>query len=145
MEKLSQLYLSYADSKLTGNISLYRRRDTTVVEVVLNGNPDNNFNLIATLVLDVLSESACTHCVLNICDLSFYETDAVNEYSVGGVVTIISTAVDQGAVVAIISDDTDFRSIIDRAFKKHKRYKNIRTFSSHEVCGLTPDQVMMQF
>ncbi len=132
MEKQCQLLLSYADNSFAANISLYRSTANTVAEVILSGAPDNKFSMIATVIFDVLTESECSHCVLNINDIDFYENQVVNEFAVGGVVTIITSAIEQGASVAVITDDSIFRNIIHQAFKKHKRCSKVKTFSVQE-------------
>ena len=128
-------------NQVSGNITLFTAFSKNIVEVVLSGNPDSRLDIISTVIIDLISESRCAQCVLNICDLLFYNDGDVNEYSVDGVVSIISTVIEQGASAAIISDDSNFRNIIGQAFRKHKKSSKVRTFSSREVAGLDSEEI----
>ena len=136
MDKQGQLLLSYADNALTGNISLYESFTRTVAEIVLSGTPDHRFNLVSTIIVNLICESGCTHCVLNINDLCFYQENVVNEVAVGGIVAIINAAIEQGANIAIVTDDSFFRNIISLAFNKHKRCSKVRAVSTTEDHGI---------
>ena len=136
MEKQCQLYLSYADNRFTCNISLYRTITSSIGEVVLAGVPDGKFKMITTIILDALFESAVDSFIFNINDVDFYENRSVNEFAVGGVVTIISSAIEQGATVAVITDDANFRNVIYQAFRKHKKFSKVNTFSTTDYLSL---------
>ncbi len=132
-KKFGQFILQYATETLSCTINLFSTRGGTLAEVVLAGTAETGINLITTVIIAAITECQATEVIINIDDLTFYDQKIINEANVGGVVTLVSFTIDQGASAIVITDDQFFRDTIRNAFAKHKRYSRLTVLSKNEA------------
>ncbi len=128
--KVNELWVAFADSKLTSSVSLHHLDDSSMIKVDIGGIIDENSAFVTNVILAAMDSGHHDYCLLDVKNLIFVDGISVNEFAIECLVKLTGFAMNRDMKAFLVVDNSYVREVMANILRRHRGFSKLAIQSS---------------
>ncbi|CAK0744453.1 STAS domain-containing protein [Azospirillaceae bacterium] len=131
-DKTGEFWMAFADNRLTSSVSIFRRENTSMIKIKIDGLLEEDSSFITKTILVIMENKNYNLAIIDVGNMWIIDGYSINEHAVECIISIISFLMKKNVRTFLIIDDKYIRDVIESTLSHHHRFARISLCSSHE-------------